>query len=332
LRSAVVFACQDILVDAPFSRLDLISCRNLFIYLNAAAQKRTIDLFHFALREGGILLLGNTESIAADDSRFEPVSTANRIYRHAVMCRPGEVGFSVVVDNSARSQRMVLQEKRQLRPNELADLCRRIVIDNYAPAAVLINLQHECLYSAGPTERFLHVAPGHPTHDLIDMVPPGIRARLRMAIAQAGTTRARTQARGVRAALSGGVVEICIDVIPVFETSDPLVLVCFTETGKDTTQGGVGSLVELAADHSDLPHVAAVQIELEATRSDLHFAVYDLERLREERQAITEEASSVAEEYQSTNEELLTSKEELQVRVPGRGVGCGAAAFVGGRP
>ena len=312
LRSVVVFACQDILADAPFSRLDLISCRNLFIYLNATAQKRVIDLFHFALREGGILLLGNTESIAADDSRFVSVSAANRIYRHAVMCRPGEVGFDIVVDDSARSQRMVLQEKRQLRPNELADLCRRIVIDNYAPAAVLINLQHECLYSAGPTERFLHVAPGHPTHDLLDMIPPGIRARLRMAIAQAGTTRARTQAREVRAALSGGVVEISIDVIPVFETSDPLFLVCFTETGKDIKQGGDGSLIELAADRTDLPHVAAVQIELEATRSDLHFAVYDLERLREERQAIAEEASSVAEEYQSTNEELLTSKEELQ--------------------
>ncbi|MBU1210522.1 MAG: response regulator [Alphaproteobacteria bacterium] len=311
LRAAVIFACQDVLIDPPFSRLDLISCRNLLIYLGPAAQTRVIDLFHFALREGGILLLGNAESIDAADSRFETVSEAGRIYRHVARCRPGEVRFAIGTDDGVRGQRVALEEKPRPRPAELAELCRRMVIENFAPAAVLINSRHECLYSVGRTERFLRVVPGHPTNDLLDMAPQAMRTRLRMVIAEAAEKIARAHTSGVRVSHMGSENEFTIDVIPVPNDSEQLLLVCFTEVVKEVHAPASG-VRETPPDPADMPRVAALEIENEATRSELRHVTYELEQSREERKVVSEEASSVAEEYQSTNEELLTSKEELQ--------------------
>lgn len=311
LRATVIFACQDLLIDPPFSRLDLISCRNVLIYLGPAAQTRVIDLFHFALREGGILLLGNSETIDPNDGRFATVSEPGRIYRHVVPCRPGEVRFVIGTDDGGRGRRVALQEKPRLRPAELAELCRRMVIENFAPAAVMINHRHECLFSVGPTESFLRVAPGHPTHDLLDMAPQAMRTRLRMVIAEAGEKNARAHASGVRVSLSGGEESVfAIDVIPVPNNTEQLLLVCFRELAKQSPHRPAAGEAPVIA--SDIPRVAALEIEIEATRSELRHMVYDLEQSREEQKAISEEASSVAEEYQSTNEELLTSKEELQ--------------------
>ncbi len=311
LRATVIFACQDLLVDPPFSRLDLVSCRNLLIYLAPAAQTRVIDLFHFALREGGILLLGNAESIDTSDSRFESLSKSGRIYRHMVRCRPGEVHFDIGTDDGIRGRRVASLEKPRLRPAELAELCRRMVIENFAPAAVLINRRHECLYSVGPTERFLRVAPGHPTHDLLDMAPQAMRTRLRMVVAEASEKEARAHTSGVRVSDIDGESEIAIDVIPVPNDSEKLLLVCFTEVAKHAHRPASG-VVEALPGPADIPRVAALEIEIEATRSELRHTNYELEQSREEQKAVSEEASSVAEEYQSTNEELLTSKEELQ--------------------
>ncbi|MEQ1716388.1 MAG: chemotaxis protein CheB, partial [Hyphomicrobium sp.] len=265
LRGAVIFTCQDVLVDPPFSRLDLISCRNLLIYLGTAAQMRVIDLFHFALREGGILLLGNTESIGTVDGRFETLSEIGRIYRHVARCRPGEVRFSIGADDGMRGQQVARQEKPRLRPTELAELCRRMVIDNFAPAAVLINRRHECLYSVGPTERVLHVAAGHPTHDLLDMAPQAMRTRLRSVIAQASSTDARAHASGFRVNLGGRETECAVDVIPVPNSGEHQLLVCFTEATKRESRAAAGQSEPLPG-APDNPSAIALENELEATR------------------------------------------------------------------
>jgi two-component system CheB/CheR fusion protein len=311
LRAAVIFACLDVLSDPPFSRLDLISCRNLLIYLGPAAKTRVIDLFHFALREGGLLLLGNTEAIDAADSRFETVSEAARTYRHVMRCHPGEVAFATGADEGIRGHRVTLQEKPRLRPAELGELCRRVVIENFAPAAVLINSRNDYLYSVGPTELFLRVAPGHPTRDLLDLVPQAMRTRLRLVIAEAKEKNARAHVGGIRIAQMSSESEFAIDVIPVPNESEPLALVCFTKEAKQHHRpASAGIETPLAA--TEIPRIAALEIELKATQSELRHTIYDLEQSREEQKALSEEASSVAEEYQSANEELLTSKEELQ--------------------
>ena len=184
LRAAVVFTVQDVLADPPFSRLDFVSCRNLLIYLGPEAQAKTISAFHFALNDGGILLLGNSETVGNFDSQFEVISKPERLFRHVGRARPGDYSFSI--GGGVRPPSMAGQGQRPSRQTALADLCRRLVIENYAPAAVLINRKFECLYSLGPTDRYLRVAPGHPTQDLLAMARPNIRTKLRSAIQQAG--------------------------------------------------------------------------------------------------------------------------------------------------
>ena len=139
LRAAVVFTVQDVLADPPFSRLDFISCRNLLIYLRPEAQARIISLFHFALREGGILLLGSSETIGGADSHFEVISKPARLYRHVGRAQPGE--FSVLMAPGLGARTLARAGSGQLPSREavLADLCRRLVIETYAPAAVLVS-------------------------------------------------------------------------------------------------------------------------------------------------------------------------------------------------
>ena len=137
LRAAVVFTVQDVLADPPFSRLDFVSCRNLLIYLGPEAQAKTISAFHFALNDGGVLLLGNSETVGNFDSQFEVISKPERLFRHVGRARPGDFSFSI--GGGVRSPPMAGQGQRPSRQVALADLCRRLVIENYAPAAVLIN-------------------------------------------------------------------------------------------------------------------------------------------------------------------------------------------------
>lgn len=145
LRGAVVFTVQDVLQDPPFSRIDLVSCRNLLIYLNQEAQAKVISLFHFALREHGILLLGSAETPGGAD-RFAVLHKAERIYRHLVQGQPGEPGFPLsFVESIPRLTARDSSEKLS-RQTVLAELCRNQVVDSFAPASMLVNAQRQCLY------------------------------------------------------------------------------------------------------------------------------------------------------------------------------------------
>jgi len=305
LRAVVVFTVQDVLADPPFSRLDLVSCRNLLIYLLPEAQAKVISLFHFALRQGGVLLLGNSETVVNADGRFEAISKPERIYRHIGRSRPGELGFSLSADDGLRLPAHAGQDPAPSRQTTLAELCRRLVMESYAPAAVLINNKHECLYYQGPTDRYLHVPAGHPTRDLFAMTPlPNIRIRLRSAIQRATQENLRIVIEGGRA--NQGASAFNIAVHPVLSEGEHLLLVCFIDEPAHEQKRG------RRATPLDATRVAELEQELEATRTELLGATRNLELSSEQQRAINEEALSANEEYQSTNEELLTSKEELQ--------------------
>jgi two-component system CheB/CheR fusion protein len=169
LRASVIFTVQDVLADPPFSRLDFVSCRNLLIYLRPEAQAKVISLLHFALCEGGILLLGSAETIGDLGSRFEVISKSARLYRRIGRSRPGDLGFSAAASGSVRVPPRQGLSQAASRQALLADLCRRLVMESHAPATMLINRKQECLYSSGPVDRYLRLAPGHPAHDLLAM-------------------------------------------------------------------------------------------------------------------------------------------------------------------
>ncbi len=275
LRAGVVFTVQDVLADPPFSRLDLVSCRNLLIYLLPEAQAKVISLFHFALREGGLLLLGSSETVANADGRFEAISKPGRIYRHIGGSRPGDLGFSLSAADGLRVPAHG-QEPGPSRQTALAELCRRLVIEAYAPAAVLIDRKHECLYFLGPTDRYLHMPQGHPTRDLLGMARQDLRIRLRSAIQRANQENVRVVIAGGCSNQDGASSTFSIVVQPVLSEGQELHLICFIDEpiraqkrGRPTTPGVASRVAEL-------------EQELEATRTELLGAIRNLEISSEE--------------------------------------------------
>jgi two-component system, chemotaxis family, CheB/CheR fusion protein len=307
LREAVVFTGQSLLADAPFSRLDLISCRNVLIYLSPEAQGKILSLFHFALRPQGVLFLGSAESAASVSAHFQPVSKKHRIYRHTGASRPGEVEFPRGTGDAGRLPTKALVPQTAQRRPGFIELSQRALLEAYAPASVLINDKHEGLYYFGSVDRYLKVAAGEDTRDVLAMARGGLRAKLRSAIQRAKEDRAPVTLTGAQLKRNGSSVGVGITARPIESAGEGLFLVSFIE-GPAPEAAPVGP-VELAADVS---RVAQLEQELAATREDLQSAIRDLEIANEEQKAINEEAMSVNEEFQSTNEELETSKEELQ--------------------
>jgi two-component system CheB/CheR fusion protein len=309
LRASVVFAVQDLLTDPPFSRIDLISCRNLMIYLGPEAQAKAFSLFHFALKMDGVLLLGSAETAGDADDRFEMIEKSARLYRHVGRRRPGDLSFASSATDSLRVSRPGRRAGSTATPSRQtvqAELCRQAVLDLHAPAAVLCNARHECLYSLGPIDRYLRMAPGHVTPDVLAMARGALRARLRSALARAAQGSVRVTLPGGRTMVDGHWISFVIDVQPLSSDGEKLLLICFVDAqapAKDTS----GS-----ASSRDASRIAELERELEAARAELEDGARSLEVSDEEQRAINEEALSVNEEYQSTNEELLTSKEELQ--------------------
>ena len=312
LRASIVFTVQDILADPPFSRLDMVSCRNLLIYLRPDAQARVTDAFHFALREGGILLLGSAESPLSAEGRFESVAKPERIFRRVGRPATGQPAQALQPQATAlarpgedRRVRLASPPASRLRPAALAELGRRLVMDAYAPASVLVDTANTVLFSLGPTDRYLRLPPGHATHDLLAMARPGLRGKLRLALQAARAGQPKARESGVVIG-DDGTRPFSLVAYPVTEPGEKLLLVCFLDADRPERAEGV----PLPRGQAD--RVAELERELDSTRAELQGAVRDLELSGEEQRAINEEALSVNEEYQSTNEEMVASKEELQ--------------------
>ena len=306
LRGVVVFTVQDVLADPPFSRLDLVSCRNLLIYLRPEAQAKIISLFHFALRKGGTLLLGSAETIGSMDGKFEPIAEPERIYRHIVRAGMGDIGLRLPFSSAGRLPARTGPAHAPSREVVFAELCRRLVLETYAPAAVLTTSTYEYLYSLGPVQHYLRVAPGAPTHDLLAMVSPGLRTRIRAAVNEATQTKARAVVSGGRGGPDGAGGRFSIAAQPVHSDGEALMLICFLDDPQRQAHP------VRAATAGESRQIAELEQELAAAGAELQGAFRNMEIAAEDQRISHEEALSINEEFQSTNEELLTSKEELQ--------------------
>jgi two-component system CheB/CheR fusion protein len=302
LRACVVFAVQDVLSDPPFSKLNMVSCRNLLIYMQPEAQAKIIGMFNFALRPGGILLLGAAETIATSD-RFTQISKAARLYRKIGVSGPAHLPSGVAGADFLR----LLPRLEPLKPRapNIGEICRKLVLERYAPAALMINASLECLYHFGPTDEFLRPAPGPATHDLLAQLPASLRARVRDAVQLAATGGGLIRIEGGRITRAGQTRLFNVEIQPV-PGDDSKFLVCFLNQPKREP------LEKSAAAPASAARIAELEAELSTIRAELQQAQQSLESAAEEHSAVTEEALSVNEEFQSTNEELLTSKEELQ--------------------
>ena len=298
LRDVVVFTVADLLSDPPFLKIDLVSCRNVLIYLAPEAQKRVIARCCFALREGGLLMLGAAEMPGQSDTCFTIEDKESRLWRRIGQSHPGDLHFLI----GRREEASSAPAETPARRGALAELCRRIVLENYAPAAVLLNSRLECLYLLGPTEKYLTVAQGHPDRSIVGMLPKALRVRFRTA---AGSCSAANPLVVVSGGRSNGSNNFDIAVHAVAAGSERLLLVCFVTSSHLTK---ARSSPATGSDRS----TGDLEADLEATRNDLSDALRDLEYEVEARGTDAAEALSVSEEFQATNEELLASKEELQ--------------------
>ncbi len=306
LRAHVVFTVHDVLADPPFSRLDLISCRNLLIYLKPEAQTKVIALFHFALRDQGILLLGTSETVGSTEGRFSVISKPERLYRHIGRSRPGDLSFGLGKSDGQLPAKRRTADQTAARPAVLAELTRRKLMEAFAPVAVLINDKNECLHFTGATDHYLSMPDGLAIYDLISLAKDSVRTKLRSAIQQAVQNKTRIVVTGGRLPDPSGDLGFNIEVLPIDSNGENLMLVCFIAVPAPLTKG------QAVVSAADLSRVAELEKELDSTRTELSAAIRNLEISGEEQKAINEEALSVNEEFQSTNEEMLTSKEELQ--------------------
>jgi two-component system CheB/CheR fusion protein len=306
LREMVVFASHNLLRDPPFSQIDLVSCRNLLIYLDPVAQKRALALMHFALRQGGHLLLGNAESVSGREDLFETVSKKWRIFRrlgptrHDILdfpllpgrARPPNTEESAMPDNGPPPQRIV-------------DVAQRALLERFAPASVLIDRTGQVVWIHGSTGAYLEPPPGEPSRDLLAMARHGLRAKLRHAVREAIEEKQPVDFR-VRIRQNHAEQAVAVTVSPLPEPSDTLLLVSFRDVDAE--------LVPLATADEDAFHIThqAFEDELGTARAELRDTIEQFERTNEELKVANEEVTSMNEELQSTNEELETSKEELQ--------------------
>ncbi len=304
LRSLIVFAPQDLTADPPFSKLDLITCRNLLIYLDQTTQRKIIQLFHFALRDGGYLFLGSAETVCGQDNLFEPLSQKWRMYRKLGVAVP--VGLELPLRPPNRPAVTVPAAAQRPRLT-LLSIANQALAERYAPAAAVVDRKGALLYTHGDVRDFLELPLGEHTGLLADAAREGMQNRLAGALLQAIAENKRVvvQAR-VKKDKKSTPVKVTVSPLRHPREADGLLLVTF-EALKPPKAAPVAAQGETP--HSDLLHL---EDELKVTREELQSTIQQLEQSNEHMKASNEEVTAANEELQSANEELETSKEELQ--------------------
>lgn len=320
IRDMLIFSEQDVIKDPPFSRLDLISCRNLLIYLKASLQRRLIPLFHYALNPKGFLFLGTSESIGEFITLFAPIDRKWKLYQRqddiAGVVRPTLGSFSTTLaDGPAHSPRPRGLGQEGTPPN-LRNLTEQNMLSHFGAAGLLITARGEILHIYGRTGNYLEPAPGDAAMNVLLMARDGLRQELTIALRKATIQRAPVHYPGLRIRTNGTFADINLTVRPVASGSTgadqpDLFLVIFEEAPPVEPPQPAPLVAEISASAYD-QRVISLEQELRAKEEYLQTALEEMETANEELKSTNEELQSVNEELQSTNEELETSKEELQ--------------------
>jgi two-component system CheB/CheR fusion protein len=312
IRDLLVFSTQNITKDPPFSRLDLVSCRNLLIYLQPAMQKKVMRVLHYALGAGGFLLLGNSETVGDSANLFSMFDQKNHIYVpkfQGARSTSVETAFSAHPSESPAS----MQPGVHTRPGvNIASMADRKILELYGPPGVVINENLDVLHFRGNTGRYLGPAPGAASLNILRLARTEIHADLRRTIHEALTDnkpvsvqsrlRDETETRPFR-----------LDVLPMIEpdSKSRCLLVLFHETPPEGSPVTDGAAAENPLSEAD-QRALELERELLVAKEYLQNTIEELESANEELKASNEELQSSNEELQSTNEELETSKEEMQ--------------------
>ncbi|MCX6178012.1 MAG: PAS domain-containing protein, partial [Chlorobiales bacterium] len=311
IRETIVFAPHNVIMDPPFTKLDILVCRNLLIYMEQELQKKLLPLFHYSLNPGGILFLGSAETIGSSNHLFESLDNKTRLFRQSP-----QAGRSKPLDFPAaysQATRVFSDIKHTPNPSELnlQEMTDQILLHHYAPAAVLTNANGDIIYINGRTGKYLEPAAGKANWNIFAMAREGLRFELNTLFGNTVLQKTPLFKKGVIIGSEGEkeVVDLRVEQLEKPDSLRGLVLIVFEEVKKNP-------LVELT--ENDLA-VDTSQTNLLSLKQDLKVAKDEILTVREEMQtsqeelkSTNEEMQSANEELQSTNEELTTSKEEMQ--------------------
>ena len=310
LREMVLFAPHNVLRDPPFSRLDLISCRNLLIYLNRAMQERILGNFHFGLRSGGYLFLGASESAEITPALFTPLDKKRRVYTRRPIIGPAQLAPDLMVGKwPARTPDVPGAIGANI---SSAGKLHQELVEQVAPPSVLVNGDYDIVHISAHAGRYLRMAGGEPTRNLLRLAHPDLSLELRAALieAKAGPDGGAAASRKAQIQIDGQTRAVTLTVRPAAgkpEEARGFFLVIFDET-TDTAP----IRTYRPEDGAELEVVRQLEQELQRTKDELRLTIEQYETSVEELRASNEELQAINEELRSATEELETSREELQ--------------------
>ncbi|MDO8500300.1 MAG: chemotaxis protein CheB [Gemmatimonadaceae bacterium] len=310
VREKVVYATHNLLRDPPFLRLDLITCRNLLIYLQRDAQRRALELFHFALRPGGNLFLGTSESIEDASKTFAVVDKKYRIFRSLDVPQTSLPRLVQAALGDPGAERR--QSDRLANVTHFGAVHRRL-LEAYAPPSLVVNGDGEIVHLSDGVGRFLQLGGGEPTRKLLDLVSGSVRPKLRTLLSRALSAGERAETRGLAITVDGRkrIVDVIARPVRGSASADSFALIVFDEQDDASHEpADVPGTPKLRTRGTDA--VRELERELEETRSQLNVTLEEHETATEELKASNEELQSINEEQRATDEELEASREELQ--------------------
>ena len=314
VRDLCIFARQDLTKDPPFSRLDLILCRNVLIYMDLQLQKKLLSVFHYALNANGFLALGQAETVGAQATLFSLVDKKYRIHRKRPSAGAATLTFPIdysAVNTPAKKPSVEPPNVERLLQAEVS----RVINDRFTPPAVVVDSDMQIVQFRGQTGAFLEPAPGQASLSVLKMAKEGLLYGLRSAIGDARKSRSPVRRTGLQVRSGKRWTRVNLEVLPLTTAGRLHFLVLFdqhahhpgaADAGRDTD---VEAPLDAKARRS---RVGSLERELAASREYLQSVIQELEAANEELQSANEEILSSNEELQSTNEELDTAKEELQ--------------------
>ncbi|MCA9223795.1 MAG: PAS domain-containing protein, partial [Planctomycetales bacterium] len=311
IRDMVLFSAHNLISDPPFSRQDLICCRNLLIYLGPHLQKKLIPLFHYALRPGGFLFLGPSESITSHTELFRPCDARFRISQRKGTAIGSTRPLPLIPSNTSGP---IGDPNAPVPTVELSEIRQRIILDEFAPKAVIIDETGQVLNASDNLQKYLRLGEGDFQNNILKMADRGLRMGLRAAISEAIKTRRRVQHEDLSIHDGEFVQRVMLTVQPMprLGEDEGLFIVVFHDVGLPFHRGA-DLVAEPGNSHRNADSIIAqMERELESTREDLDRTMQEMEAANEELKSSNEELLSMNEELQSANEELETSKEEIR--------------------
>ena len=304
IREMVIFAPQNIAMDPPFTKLDILCCRNLLIYLNQELQNKLITLFYYTLNNNGVLLLGNAETISGFNHLFSVIDNKSRLYRQIPHTLPVGVDFP-----TKYSQVLPLNQTGDVKLPGLGNfqtLAEQILLQRYTPAAVIVNNVGDILFISGRTGKYLEPAAGKANWNIHAMAREGLRFELSAALKQAQHQTEAVKINGIKieSHSDSQLANLTVELINKPEALSGMLIVIFTDTPRSTHKKSSGPVDKLEYEN--------LQNELQRTREQLQSTYEEMQSSQEELRSTNEELQSTNEELQSSNEELVTSKEEMQ--------------------